>query len=365
MLEHWLKPLPRKTFAAVHWRDDQIGGQIQRYLTKMPDLNATKLVLVGIEQETANRFRQFLYKLSINGNGQAIADLGNVRNADPAFLIPLLAELLNSGLCPILIGPEPGTVLAQYKAFLERQQLISLVSVDQQLPFHPEGLNGTEWYLSPILLKKKYKPFYFGVIGAQGHQSIPRAFEWLAQENYDCFRLGNARANLRELEPIIRNADLLSFNLAALKHIEAPAQLQSSPSGFFLEEACQISWYAGMSDKLKCFGLYGYQTGTTDDQSLQSMALLIWYFMDGFFNRKGDYPSTTEGLIEYIVDQKELNQQLTFWKSKRSGRWWLQVPVQTSDQYERHRLIPCSYNDYKMATQEDLPDRLFNAFKRF
>jgi formiminoglutamase len=69
--------------------------------------------------------------------------------------------------------------------------------------------------------------------------------------------------------------------------------------------------------------------------------------------------------VEYIVPLKQLDYQLTFWKSKRSGRWWLQVPVKTKKQHQRHRLIPCSYEDYQLAGQDQLPDRLLEAFRRF
>jgi formiminoglutamase len=87
--------------------------------------------------------------------------------------------------------------------------------------------------------------------------------------------------------------------------------------------------------------------------------------LDGYFNRKNDFPASTDGLVEYIVDFREYDWTLTFWKSNKSGRWWLQVPVETNENHVRHRLIPCSLSDYQMACREELPERLFNAFKRF
>ena len=68
-------------------------------------------------------------------------------------------------------------------------------------------------------------------------------------------------------------------------------------------------------------------------------------------------------LIEAKVKMNDL--QIRFWKSSKSGRWWLQVPAKTKRKHNRHRLIPCSYNDYLSACQEDIPDRLVNAIKRF
>ena len=43
----------------------------------------------------------------------------------------------------------------------------------------------------------------------------------------------------------------------------------------------------------------------------------------------------------------------------------MEVPIKTRKKHERHRLVPCSYNDYLQACNEDLPDRLINAYRRF
>jgi formiminoglutamase len=365
MLQNWLKPLARKDFAPELWEKGQIGGQIARHLDGLPDLSTARVVLIGVEPTAANAVRKALYTLQMPAGDAPIADLGNARKKDIAFLIPLLAELQESNLLPVLIGPGKDLVVAQYKAFLERQQQISLVVVDQKVPVHPLETTPAS-YLNPLVQDQRYKLFYLGVIGAQAHLSAPASFGMLESQLHDCIRLGTARSSVQELEPIVRNADVMAFQLSALKASEAPGQHDPWPTGFFLEEACQIAWYGGMSDKLKAFGVHGFSTsGATGVATAQAAALVSWYFMDGFLRRKEDFPVTTEGLTEYIVDQKQLDHQLTFWKSKRSGRWWVQVPVRTKADYERHRLIPCSYNDYKLATQNELPDRLFNAFKRF
>ncbi len=121
-----------------------------------------------------------------------------------------------------------------------------------------------------------------------------------------------------------------------------------------------------MSEKVKSFGIFGYKASLDRKaQTANVLAQMIWYFIDGLSHRKGDFPISTEGLTEYIVEVKSLDFTVTFWKSQRSGRWWLQVPVKTSKQQQRHRLIPCSYNDYKLASQGELPDRLVNGLKRF
>jgi formiminoglutamase len=124
-----------------------------------------------------------------------------------------------------------------------------------------------------------------------------------------------------------------------------------------------LTRYAGMSDKLTSIGFYGLNQ--SDGHTEQAVAQLIWYFLDGFYNRKGDYPVSTKGLTEYVVELPTYNYHLIFWKSSKSGRWWLQVPNDTKRKHQRHRLIPCSYQDYQMACRQELPERMIQAFKRF
>ena len=66
------------------------------------------------------------------------------------------------------------------------------------------------------------------------------------------------------------------------------------------------------------------------------VAQWIWYFTEGYYQRLGDFPISNKGLTEYVVDWKGEMEKLTFWKSPRSGRWWLQVPVKTSRKQQRH-----------------------------
>ena len=116
-------------------------------------------------------------------------------------------------------------------------------------------------------------------------------------------------------------------------------------------------------------GLYGLDlaVGTPTDAELTSAAYaqLAWYFLHGFSRRQGDFPVSSKGMLEYVVDLAGFN-RLTFWRSPRSNRWWVQVPAQNSKGEERHRLVPCTYQDYLTASGEQtLPHRLVAAFRRY
>jgi formiminoglutamase len=365
MLENWLRPINMENVVETPLDSAQFGERIKRYEKEMPSLQAVRLAIVGVGEASADAVRKVLYRLSFPFGKLEAADLGNLRKDDSAFVLPLLQELMDSKICPVIIGNLPKLVQVQFKAHFACQPSVNIVAVDERVPFHPRlgELDGN--YLNPVM-NGKTRPFHFGIVGCQSHFVDDETFQALEGINADTIRLGKARANVAEIEPIIRDADMVCFNLAALKSAEAPGVATPSPSGFTCEEACQLSRYAGMNDKLTSIGFYGFEADLDDfGRSAQVMSQLLWYFFDGFSNRRSDFPASMDGLTEYIVDFKGHDHPFTFWKSNKTGRWWIQVPVKPKKKHQRHRLIPCSYNDYLMASKGELPDRISNAFGRF
>ena len=368
MLENWLKPInPDTDLGIKKLAPSQMGNHLTIFQKNMPDLQNTQIAFLGVEEKEANAIRRELYRMSFPFAELQIADLGNLRKNDLAFLVAPLKELLNSQIFPIFLGNQVEYTTALYQAFLSHQQWISLVTIDEIIRFDLDQKRAPGLFLNEIIRNKSYKLFHLAHIGAQTHFISPSIFDQLEKLHFDNIRLGRARAEISELEPIIRDADLLSLNISALKQCEAPGQNHPTPSGFQVEDACQITRYAGMSDKLKAMGIFGFRKALDRKaQTAQAIAQMCWYFLDGFYHRKQDFPVSNEGLTEYIVDFKGLEYQLTFWKSNKSGRWWMQIPVKSSNKtHQRHRLIPCSYKDYKLACQEELPERLLHALKRF
>lgn len=361
MLKNWLKPisseLAKRTKALP---PTAFGAQIGLHEADMPDLKKAQIALVGLSGKESDAIRMQLYRTAYAFPANAIVDLGNLRKSGPDFLVPLLNELMSGNLLPIVFGGPDAIARAQFLAYQDRKALVNLAVIDEQCRTDVDEVYG------PLISSRHPLLFHFSLLGFQAHQSPSDQVQRLAQQHFDLVRLGKARNSIEECEPVLRDADLLAFHIGALKQSEAPGVENAAPSGFFWEEACQLCRYAGMSDKLSSFGIYGYAPERDrDEQTSQGVSQLIWYFLEGFFNRKGDYPVSTSGLTEYVVDFRRLNYQLTFWKSVKTGRWWMQVPVPTKRKHERHRLVPCSYQDYQAACREELPERLMQSLNRF
>jgi len=186
--------------------------------------------------------------------------------------------------------------------------------------------------------------------------------------NFDSYRLGYLKSNIEEVEPVLRSADILSFDINAIKVSSAPGTILSSPNGLNGEESCKVFRYAGLSDKLSTIGLYNYSAENDSNKvSAKLLAQMIWYFVDGVNNRKQDYPvATVASYTKYHVSIEKEKLNLVFYKSPKSGRWWVEVPYPNDAglKHARHLFMPCSYNDYLKACEGETPERWWQAYHK-
>ena len=361
MLENWLRSLSGELITLRdQLPEESFGKRIRLFGEDTEEITEGSLVLLGIQEPAGEEVRKELFALAPPPEGVDIIDLGNVRRDDPGFMIPLLQELFESKVCTLLLSSRPKYLQAQFQAQRNLQRPVSVSVIDERIASRNSG------YLEELLQKPHPDLFHLSLLGFQSHLSAPSEIRTLEERHFEVLRLGALRSDITQAEPYLRDADLIGFQLSAMRQSEAPGVSRATPSGLYSEDACQIARYAGMSDKLRAFGIFGYRPDLDRRrQTAQLCAHLVWYFSEGFANRKQDFPLSTDGLVEYIVDFKTMDLHLTFWKSARSGRWWLQVPEAPPQDMKRHWLIPCSYTDYTQACNGELPGRLVNALKRF
>lgn len=374
MLQNFLSPT---TVQPSDYAPHQLGSTLIAHTVgdALPDLSAARIALVGTDADAADAVRRHLYALTDVKLGAGLVDLGNLTHPKPDLLLSVARELLSGRIAVLLVGSDQAFTAALYQAYHLSEQLINLALVDKTFDFTFEAASAsdTTHYLNAILRQEKSYLFHLGLIGYQRPYLNPRILQLFEQEQFDALRLGHIRDRLAEAEPLIRDADLFSFDLSAMRLADAPAAAQASPSGLFTEEACKLAYYAGFSDKLTSAGFFGlsanaaYYTPTELRITHQLTAQVMWYFLEGFAHRIGDYPISTDGCVEYVVANKQLSFSISFWKSARSNRWWMQIPIaqHSASKYARHRLVPCTYNDYLAACSEELPERLIRAFERF
>jgi hypothetical protein len=172
---------------------------------------------------------------------------------------------------------------------------------------------------------------------------------------FDCFRVGNVKENIEEMEPVIRNSNLFSFDISAIAHAYAPAN-SISPNGFTGEEACALTRYAGLSPNVNTVGIYGYiPEKDRDSLTARQIGQMLWYLLDGKSKGKREAAlQDKDAFIEYHTAFAEV--QTTFLQSKKTSRWWMQLPDK--------KYIACSYNDYLQASSNEIPERWLRAQER-
>jgi arginase family enzyme len=351
---------------------------------KFPDLEKVDLAIIGVKEgrnavsnegcsEAPDAVRNKLYELFQIGE-IAIADLGNIIGGntveDTYFALSAAVEaLVGNNIVPIIIGGSQDLTYANYTAYENLEQTINMVVVG---PTFDLGVAGQELnaqnYLSKIILHQPNYLYNYSNIGYQSYFVDVHALELMRKLFFDAYRLGVVQKDIKEVEPIVRNADLLSFDIGAIRQSDAPGNQNASPNGFYGEEACQITRYAGLSDKLTSIGFYEINpTYDNFDQTAHLVAQMIWYFVDGFYNRKKDYPVGDKSkYTKYRVVIQDGKHEIVFYKSKKSDRWWMSIPYPESEEirFDRHLLAPCSYADYEKACEDDIPDRWLLAYQK-
>ena len=94
---------------------------------------------------------------------------------------------------------------------------------------------------------------------------------------------------------------------------------------------------------------------------------MIWYFAEGYSHRKGDYPKENiRNYTKYTINLNDEEHELIFYKSPKSDRWWVEIPYPDGKEarYFRHLIAPCTYDDYKIASEGDMPDIWWKTYQK-
>lgn len=363
-------------------------GKLIRYHSEfegMPNLESAKLALIGVAEDRGSienkgsaagvdKIRSRFYRL-YPGNWQAscIADLGNLRKGnslkDTYAALQMVCEyLFKNQIIPIVIGGSNDLLYPMYLGFSKLEQYVDITSADAMLDIGTieEAVNDTN-YLSHLVLQKPYILNNFTNIGYQTYLVSPEELQLMDKMFFDHYRLGDLKP-IKKVEPLVRSADILSFDMISIKASDNPGHSRSQPNGFTGEEACAIMRYAGLSDKLMAVGLFGYNPAFDHHLISASLAAeMIWYFVEGFFNRKGDYPLTSKrDFLKFTVIIEEGDYELVFYKNPKTSRWWLEVPqiINGDTTMERNILIPCNEEDYQNAVNQEIPVRWWKAYQK-
>jgi formiminoglutamase len=371
------------------YHSSHLGEKIVTYETDFPDLDSQQfdVAIVGVLDDRGainnqgcalgpDYIREKLYTLNEGTNKTNIVDLGNIKAGakltDTYIALKMVvAELVKNNIFPIILGGGQDLTYAQYMAYEELEQKVDLVVIDAQFDLDESATDtiatNSVSYLNKIFLHQPNYLFNFSNLGYQTYFVNQDSLRVLDKLFFDAQRLGEISGAVHIAEPILRNADMISFDISSIRASDAMANANAGPNGFYGEEACQLCRYAGYSDKLSSIGFYEFNPAFDQNgQTAMLLAQMVWCFLDGFYNRKKDIPLKPKAdYLIYKTSLKENAHQLIFIKSKKTDRWWMQVPYPAlGSKNERFHFVPCLYEDYQLAISGEMPDLWWRTYQK-
>ncbi|MBR09507.1 MAG: formiminoglutamase [Rickettsiales bacterium] len=354
---------------------------------QLPELDDRDIAIIGVQESrgaseenqkgisvSATEIRKCFYRLKKGSGNLKVIDLGNFRNGPELpdtyqRLQEVCGYLMENNILPILIGGSHDLDLGQYQAYENQEKLITVLNIDNKLDLaDPKSALPTDSHIHKIF---KYDPNYlfnYYQLAYQSYLVEAKEAELIEKLYFEAVRLGVVKENIKELEPIVRDADMLSFDISALQAHYCPGAVDSNVYGLTGEEACQLCWYAGLNDKLSSIGFYDYdvEKDTEDRKTAFVIGTMIWYFIEGFYNRKGDKNFRSNDYLVYEVSMGGEPSSIKFYKSKISEKWWMEVPhPEETSGFLRSRMIPCNYSDYETALEGEVPNRWITTYSKF
>ncbi|MEE4115102.1 MAG: formimidoylglutamase [Marinilabiliaceae bacterium] len=342
------------------------------------NISGFKLAIIGVPDDRRSpnkgssqgpdKIRESLYTLARLPGKNKIADLGNLKQG-PRFedslaaLYDVVNHLLKEECQVLILGGSSAVMSALDKVLSENLESYNWSNADSRIDFvaekdEPDSFN----YLSEILYNSKSGLRRYTGIGYQTYINDQQAINRLRKLNHDLVRIGEARSEISETEPVFRDSELITFDISSVRQSDAPGTFAPSPNGFYTEEICLLARYAGLSDRLKIFGIF--EVNPILDSRNQTSALaaqLLWFMLEGVVQRTpeaGLIGNDRNGrFVQYHVSIDDLEEELLFVKSTVTGRWWMEIKATKGKPW----YLACSHKDYLKANEGEIPGRWLRA----
>ena len=384
MAFNFLSPVSDEVLAHNELLSDQALGKkfkIHSRQNGIPDLDDVKIAILGVlenrndvnyigEELHFNHIRRTLYTLFPGNWFTHIADLGDILQGESVedtyfALRTTLAVLVEKRIIPIIIGGSQDLTYANYRAYDNLIPMVNIVNIDSNFDLGDSSLPiKNNSYLGKIILEQPFNLFNYSTIGYQTYFNSQEEIDLMDNLYFEAYRLGEVSNKINIVEPVMRDAHIVSLDLKSIKASEVSAKQSHSPNGLDGKEICAISRYAGISNKVSSFGIYEYKPSNNDVTSML-IAQIIWYFIEGVNCRIKDDDFKDDNNYQKFNVLIE-NEELIFYKSVKTGRWWIEIPFlpDVNNKLKKHTLLPCTHEDYIEASHGKIPERWFKAYKK-
>jgi hypothetical protein len=339
----------------------------------IPDLESTNVCIIGLDEyrnsffqsatQDLDSLRREFYKLKFSNWKLSISDLGNLPNGNTVddtyhALYEICKELLSKKIVLILIGGSNDLIYPIFKSFDSYSDKVNIVSIDNQFDLYQESeLVSGRTYMNKIIIDDSNSLNDFTNIGYQRHLCSHDELQLMEKLFFEYISLGEISENNMKAEPIMRNSNIVGFDMKSLSFSASFDQTQGNPNGIDPRLACILTKYAGQSNKTNFLGLFELSNNKVSSKLYSE---IIWYFLDGVDKRiiESDF-NDSQTFNKYIVQTS--GRDIIFYKSKISEKWWMLVDTSKNKSIS---YLPCLESDYLEALNDNIPIRWLKATKR-
>jgi len=348
----------------------------------IPDLDGVQLAILGVienrndenyigEDFNLNEIRKSFYALFPGSWTTTIADLGDINKGETVedtyfALKSAISVLVQKKVIPIILGGSQDLTYANYRAYDDLIPMVNIVNVDSKFDIGDSAKPiKNNSFVGKIILDQPFNLFNYSTLGYQTYFNSQEEIDLMDRLYFDAYRLGDVSKDITIVEPILRDANIVSIDLGSIKASEVSAKQRVSPNGLDGKEICAISRYAGISNKVSSLGIWEYKPSTDDEVTAMLISQIIWYFIEGVNYRVKDDDFKDADSYQKFITLVE-DQELIFYKSIRTGRWWIEIPFlsEVNNKLIKHTLLPCTHQDYEDACNNNVPERWYKAFQK-
>jgi arginase family enzyme len=317
-------------------------------------------------EKAPNCIREQLYALQGDFKRLKICDLGNIKKGQSVkdtycAVKDIVSELAEKNIISIILGGSQELTLPIFEGIQSHQASLNISVIDNKIDLGKgDGDFNSYSYLSNIIKNKHLRRLE--LIAYQSYFVPESQLNFLKEHNQYGIRLGAVRRNIGQTEPLLRDTDMVSFDMRAIRQGDSPASGYANPNGLTGEEACQLSLFAGYSDRIKATGLFEFNPNLDrNSQSAGLAAQMIWYFLEGLNNRQKDYPiAHISSYQKYVIQQDQLDEDIIFYHNPNNNRWWIEIPNISGNK----EIYSCNTQEYEEARQGKIPNSWLKYYKK-
>jgi formiminoglutamase len=384
-LSDFLSPVNEKIFNTINESSPKtLVNVTDIYVKHLPDLENVGIAIIGVKEDrikpnqagcgaAPDEIRKHFYQLVQPKYDVRIADLGNIEPGatvnDTLFALNSVLQYLHERkIIAVILGGTQELAYAQYTSYQGLKHAVNAVVTDARIDLKQHETDHDQTgYLYKMIAHQPNYLFNIVHLANQNYFIEQESLDSFEKMNFDMVRLGNIRNKTQETEPLLRNADMFVMSANSIRAADCPASTDANPNGLFGEEACQVTRYAGMGNELSTIGFYDLNAKKdVDGRSAKLISQMLWYFIDGVYARKYDYPTAeSKDYLIYRTTFKNSSHEIVFYKNTTTDRWWMEIPYPKERSNQKGLfMVPCSYADYQMAQTDEIPDRWMKAYQK-